>query len=224
MTNYLRLLVAATVLCAACSAGENPAAPAAPAAGPATSPAAKPAAPPPAGAAAANAPAAAPGATRYKSAGGTLTFTFTQADAANTGGFPKFSTELSWDEKSSSPTRLDVSVQVAALETQDKDRDDTLKSEDLLNVAKFPTAQYSATSFTKSGAGFVAQGKLTLRGVTRDLRLPLRIQSTANGLALSGEVTLKRLDFGVGQGDWKSTEWVGDEVKLQFKVPLSRTG
>jgi polyisoprenoid-binding protein YceI len=201
MTNYMRMLMASMVLCAAaCSAGESPAKPAATAA------------------------TAAQGTTRYTryGTGGTLTFSFIQADAANTGGFPKFSTELGWDEKALTPTRLEVSVQVAALETQDKDRDDILKGEELLNVAKFPTAQYTATSFTKSGADFVANGKLTLRGVTRDLQLPLRIQATANGLSLSGEASIKRLDYGVGQGDWKSTESVGDEVKLQYKVPLAK--
>jgi polyisoprenoid-binding protein YceI len=210
MTNYIRVILAATALCAAaCADGETPARPAA----------AKPASPPPV-----SVPAATATAARYARAGtgGTLTFTFTQADAASTGGFPKFSTELAWDEKTQSPERLDVTVQVAALETQDQERDDTLKSEDLLNVAKFPTAHYSAASFTRSGGDFVAQGRLTLRGVTRDLRLPLRIQATANGLTLSGEVTIRRLDYGVGQGDWKSTEWVSDDVKLQYKVPLAR--
>jgi len=205
MTNYMRMLMASMVLCpAACPAGESPAKPAEPAAPPAAT--------------------AAQGTTRYTryGSGGTLTFTFIQADAANTGGFPKFSTELGWDEKALTPTRLEVSVQVAALETQDKDRDDILKGEDLLNVAKFPTAKYTATSFAKSGADFVASGKLTLRGVTRDLQLPLRIQATASGLSLSGEVSIKRLDYGVGQGDWKSTESVGDEVKLQYKVPLAK--
>ena len=44
-----------------------------------------------------------------------------------------------------------------------------------------------------------------------------------NGCELSGEVTIKRLDFGVGQGEWQSTEWVGNEVKLQYKVPLVRS-
>ena len=44
----------------------------------------------------------------------------------------------------------------------------------------------------------------------------------ADGVEISGETTIKRLDYGVGQGDWKSTEWVGDEVKLRYRVPLTR--
>jgi polyisoprenoid-binding protein YceI len=63
-------------------------------------------------------------------------------------------------------------------------------------------------------------GKLTLRGVTRELRVPLTIRKVGAGLEISGEVTVRRLDYGVGQGEWKSTEWVGNDVKLQYKVPL----
>ena len=79
----------------------------------------------------------------------------------------------------------------------------------------------SPISFAKrADGGLEAVGKLTLRGVTRDLRLPLKIIRTATGLELSGETAIKRLDYGVGQGEWKSTESVGDEVKLQYKVSL----
>jgi len=228
MTNYLRILFACTTLAGvACSAGETPAAaapaakPVAPAAKPAVTPAATPAAAQPA-----PAPAAA-GGVRYRqpATGGNLTFSFIQADAANQGSFEKFSTELVYDEKNLAASKLDVTVQVTSLQTHDKDRDDTLKSADMLDTAKYPTARYSAGSLARNARGGIeAVGKLTLRGVTRDLRVPLQIKSTAGGLEISGELPIKRLDFGVGQGDWKSTEWVGDEVKLQFKVPLARTG
>jgi polyisoprenoid-binding protein YceI len=118
-----------------------------------------------------------------------------------------------------------VTVQIASLDTQDKDRDTELQGADLFDARKYPTAQFVASSFAKGAHGGVeAVGKLTLRGVTHDLRLPLSIRSTANGVELSGETTIKRLEYGVGQGDWKSTEWVGDEVKLQYKVPLAKAG
>jgi len=38
---------------------------------------------------------------------------------------------------------------------------------------------------------------------------------------LTGQTTIKRLDFGVGQGDWKSTEWVGDAVTVSYSVRLT---
>ena len=40
------------------------------------------------------------------------------------------------------------------------------------------------------------------------------------GDKLEGSAKLKRLDFGAGQGDWKSTEWVADAVKISFSLVL----
>ncbi len=37
---------------------------------------------------------------------------------------------------------------------------------------------------------------------------------------LTGRYTLKRLEYGVGQGDWKSTEWVKDDVIVTFSLKL----
>jgi polyisoprenoid-binding protein YceI len=156
--------------------------------------------------------------------GGSLTFTFMQAGAESRGSFRQFATELGYDEKNPAAGSLKVTVQIASLDTQDKDRDDALGGADLFDAKKYPTAHYVASSFAKrADGGLEAVGKLTLRGVTRDLRVPLRIQTAVGGVELSGEVTISRLDFGVGQGEWKSTEWVGDDVKLQYKVPLSRS-
>jgi polyisoprenoid-binding protein YceI len=154
-------------------------------------------------------------------AGSSLTFSFSQAGADNSGSFKQFATDLTYDEKSLAASKLRVKVQIASLDTQDKDRDTTLAGTDLFDTQKFPLAQFVATSFAKrAGGGIEAVGKLTVRGVTKDLRLPITLRATTAGLELSGEVSLKRLDYGVGQGEWKSTEWVGDDVKLQYKVAL----
>jgi polyisoprenoid-binding protein YceI len=219
MTNILRgvTLVALAALLgagAACADDKTP-------------PASKPVAKPPAAASAvAPAPAAAPatGALPHyvQAAGSSLGFSFEQAGAQSSGSFRQFATTLDYDEKNLAAGKLNVKVQIASLDTQDKDRDTTLNSADLFDSQKFPTATYEASSLAKGANGVEAVGKLTIRGVTKDLRVPLKIAPAGSGLELSGSVTIKRLDFGVGQGEWKSTEWVGDAVKLTYKVVLSK--
>ena len=104
----------------------------------------------------------------------TLEFTFLQAGAHNKGRFTRF--PLSFDfSPASAAGRLEVTVEMGSLDTGDHERDDTLRSADLFNVAKFPQAHFLATQFNKTTAGFEALGKLTIRGVTRDTRhLPHR--------------------------------------------------
>lgn len=155
--------------------------------------------------------------------GSTLTFTFDQAGAASQGKFGQFTVEMAYDPNNLAASSMKVVVQVASLDTRDKDRDATLASEELLHAKQFPTATYVATSFKPGTGGKVeAAGKLTLRGVTRDLRMPLTIKPAGAGLELSGETSIERLDYGVGQGEWKSAEWVGNTVKLEYKVVLDK--
>jgi polyisoprenoid-binding protein YceI len=180
-------------------------------------------------AAAAQPPAAQPagaraaGGARYvqASTGSSLAFTFTQLEAASTGHFKTFATEFQYDEANPAQGSLLVRVMMDSVDTQDAERDSTLKSEDLFDTKAHPAATYVARSLARSASGGLeALGKLTIRGVSRDIRLPLTLTPTAKGLELSGQAVIKRLDFGVGQGEWKSTESVGDEVKIQYRVAL----
>jgi polyisoprenoid-binding protein YceI len=212
MTNYITVAAASILLASSAIAAE-------PASKPAT-----PAKPAPAKAGAPTGTTGIANVPRYVqvAAGSSLAFEFNQAGAQSNGGFRQFATELAYDEKNLAASTMKVTVQIGSLDTQDEERDTSLKSADLFDAAKFPTATYTARSLDKAPNGVVAMGRLTLRGVSKDLRVPLTIRATPAGLELSGETTIKRLDYGVGQGEWASTEWVGDDVKLTYKVALAK--
>jgi polyisoprenoid-binding protein YceI len=155
----------------------------------------------------------------------TLEYLFVQAGAQNKGKFTKFPVTLDFAPENLAASKLDVVVQIASLDTGDKERDDTLKGADMFSVDKFPQAHFTSTQITKTANGYDAVGKLTLRGVTRDFHVPFQFKiSDEQGQAvgyLLGKTTVKRLDFGVGQGDWKSTEWVGNEVSVSYSLRLT---
>lgn len=170
--------------------------------------------------------AAEPGVAHYSvdPAKSSFEFSFVQAGAQNKGKFAKFPTTLDVSADGATATHLDVTVEMSSYDSGDKDRDDTLRSADLFNVAKFPQARFTATQITKTATGFDAVGKLTIRGVTRDQHIPFTFrtvneQGHAAGY-LAGKTTIHRLDFGVGQGEWKSTEWVGNDVTVSYSLRL----
>ena len=154
-----------------------------------------------------------------------LEFTFLQAGAQNKGRFTRFPVNFDFSPATPATGRLEVTVEMGSLDTGDKERDDTLRDADLFAVAKFPQAHYTATQFNKTAAGYEALGKLTLRGVTRELRVPFTFRTASeNGMSvgyMSGKTTLRRLDFGVGQGDWKATDQVGNDVGVSFALRLT---
>jgi len=149
---------------------------------------------------------------------------FEHAGAQNKGKFTRFPVTMEFSPDNLAASKLDVSVETSSLETGDKERDDTLKGADLLSVAKFPQARFSATQITKTPNGYEAVGKLTLRGVSRDIHVPFTFRTAEEqgkpAGYLLGKTTIKRLDFGVGQGDWKSTEWVGNDVSVSYSLRL----
>ena len=186
-----------------------------------------PAAAPPAPAAAA-APTAPSGGAHYTldTARSSLEFTFLQAGARNTGRFTRFTVGLDCPGADPAGGRLDVTVEVAGLATGDQDRDDTLRSDDLFAVTKFPQAHFSATKIVRTATGFDAEGPLTIRGVTRDTHVPFTFRAATEGGAtvayMAGKTVVRRLDFGVGQGEWQATDQAGDEVTVSFNLRLTR--
>ena len=151
-----------------------------------------------------------------------LEFIGVQAGAEFKGVFHKFTASVDFAPDALLSSRIDVLIDLASIDTMDKDRDTTIRGKDMFDVAHQPTAHYVTTSISKTPAGYSALGSLTLHGVTHDVPIEFQFQD-AGGPKLNGTAKLNRLDFGVGQGDWKSTEWAGNAVKVSFSLVLKPT-
>ncbi|HKS58705.1 MAG TPA: YceI family protein [Steroidobacteraceae bacterium] len=152
-----------------------------------------------------------------------LTFVGTQAGAEFEGAFQRFTADIRFDPQDLAGARFDVKIETDSVDSKDSERDDTIKSDDLFAVKQFPTAHYVADKFTARGGNkFSGTGKLTLRNVTRDVPIEFTFEQKSGSAWLKGSAQLKRLDFGVGQGDWKDTENVGNEVKVGFVLLLKQ--
>lgn len=167
----------------------------------------------------ATAPAMAADYVQAPGAGSTLAFATKYDGEVFTGSFPGFSTRISFDPANPAAGTLDVTIPLAGAKTGNGDRDSTLQTADFFNVAKFATARYTAKGFTRSGDKYVANGTLELRGVSKPVTLTFEWKPGPNPV-LVGKATVKRLDFGVGQGDWKDTKSIPDETAISTHVKL----
>lgn len=153
-----------------------------------------------------------------------LEFVGVQAGAEFKGVFHKFTANVDFAPETPASSRIDVQIDMNSVDSLDKDRDTTIRGKDVFDVARFPTARYVTKSITKTAAGFSAVGALTLHGVTRDVPIEFQFTPGTAGAKLSGSAKLNRLDFGVGQGDWQSTQVIGDAVKVNFSLVLKPKG
>ncbi|MBS0379346.1 MAG: YceI family protein [Proteobacteria bacterium] len=154
-----------------------------------------------------------------------LEFNFLQAGAQNKGRFRHFTVAFDFSPDNLAASHLEVTVDVPSLDTGDQERDDTLKDADLFSAKKFPQAVFRAQQIVKTATGYEAVGKLTIRDITRDLRVPFTFRTAPEGAMtagyMAGKTALKRLDYGVGQGEWKATDQVSNDVSVAFALRLT---
>ena len=166
----------------------------------------------------ATAPAAA--ADYLQAPGSTLAFASRYDGEVFTGRFSDFATRLSFDPARPEAGKLDVTIGLASASTGNEDRDSTLETADFFDVAKYAQARYSASGFRRLDDGrFAADGTLELRGVRKPVTLTFAWSGGAQPV-LEGKAVVKRLDFGVGGGDWADTSAIPNEVNISTRVVL----
>ena len=150
--------------------------------------------------------------------GSTLAFAGTYQGEVFTGKFPGFVTRFSFDPKQLAASKLDVTIPLATASTSNADYDSELRGDAFFDAARFPQAKYNATRFRALGGNrYAADGTLSLHGVSKPVTLEFTWTAGARPV-LAGKATVKRLEFGVGGGDWADTALIPDAIAISTKV------
>lgn len=150
--------------------------------------------------------------------GSTLGFSGKYQGEAFNGKFPGFVTTLSFDPAQLAGAKLDVLIPLATATTRNADYDGELLGASFFNSKKFPQARYTATTFRALGGNrYAADGMLSLRGTSKSVTLTFTWTSGAKPV-LAGTAVVKRLDFGVGGGDWADTSVIPNDIRITTKV------
>lgn len=150
--------------------------------------------------------------------GSTLTFASHYQGEVFSGRFARFTTTLRFDPRRPADARLDVQIPLASAGTANQDRDETLQGPDFFDSSRFPQARYVASGFRHLGGNeYAADGTLSLRGISKPVTLTFSWTPGARPV-LSGKASVKRLDFGVGGGDWADFELIPETVAISTKV------
>lgn len=89
-----------------------------------------------------------------------------------TGRFNKLDGQFSYDPANIEDSSIEVTVDVASLDTNHAERDKHIRSDEYLDVDKYPTAKFVSTRFEDKGDGkLTVYGDLTLHGVTKEIAI-----------------------------------------------------
>lgn len=153
--------------------------------------------------------------------GSSLGFSATYDGDAFEGRFARFTPTIVFDPAQLAASRFDVAIELASADTRNLERDEMLRGDGFFNSGKSPTARYRASRFRALGGNrYVADGQLTLNGITRPVALAFS-WSGGSKPVLVGSATLKRLEFAVGTGDWTDTGLLPDAVRVKTRLLLS---
>lgn len=159
-----------------------------------------------------------------------IAFTAYQKGQPVEGRFEDFTAEIELDPAQPEGGRIAVEIATDSIDTGHKDRDGALRSSSFFETGTWPTATFESEQITAGGNGtYEAAGSLTIRDVTEEVVLPFTLEvgpdpddPSKQRASAKGGLTISRLAYGVGQGDFASTSTVGDEVDIHIEIEAVR--
>ncbi len=139
------------------------------------------------------------------------------------GVFKRWNADIDFDPADLAHSRVVATIETGSVVTDYPDGDDGLKGAVGFASDRFPTARFEATAFRRQPDGsYVANGRLTIRGIMRPVVLPFRLSIQGNQAHMTGKTTVLRTDFGVGQGEWAAPRPVEHEVTVTVDLFATR--
>lgn len=155
--------------------------------------------------------------------GGHLGFTAEYSGEAIKGSFSRWDATIVFDPEDLQGSSIRASIDLASVDSGDSQRDDMLRSESFFGVGAHPTAQFVSSSIRAAGEGrYVASGTLSLHGQRKPVALRFSLKIDGDRATASGNATLQRLSFGVGEAEWSATDQLKDAVGVDFNLKAVR--
>jgi len=138
------------------------------------------------------------------------------------GQFKKFDAQIAFDPKKPEGGTVALQIDMASATLGVPQSDAELPKPPWFDTARFPKASFQSSAIKSVGGGrFDIAGRLTIKGHTQELVVPVTITQSADRSTATGSFTIQRLAFKVGEGEWTDTSMVGDEVQVRFKLVLT---
>jgi len=151
--------------------------------------------------------------------------TFKQMGVPVEGKFKKVGGQVVYDPANPAAAQAKVDVDIASFDLGDAQYNREVLQKEWFNAARFPAASLVSTSARAVGVGKLAVGaRLTIKGRSVDVNVALSVRSENGATVFEGSVPIRRLAFAIGEGEWKDTALLADEVVVKFRlvVPAAR--
>lgn len=153
----------------------------------------------------------------------TVKATFKQMGVPLEAPFKKIAATIDYSPQTPDAARATVEIDVASLDVGDAEMNREVAKKEWFNAAQFPKASFTSTSIKAAGAGKLnVTGKLSIKGRSVDVSFALAVRQEGTKHVFDGQLPIRRLAFNIGEGEWKDTSMVADEVLIKFHVTAAQ--
>jgi polyisoprenoid-binding protein YceI len=151
-----------------------------------------------------------------------ISFTSRQMGVPVDGKFKSFDAQVAFDPKKPEAAKIAMTIDLASVALGVAETEAELKKPEWFATKQFPKASFESTSVKPAGAGkYEVAGKLNIKGTSQNVVVPVTLVQAGGNTTANGSFTIKRLDFRIGDGDWKDTSMVANDVQVKFKLALT---
>ena len=138
------------------------------------------------------------------------------------GTFGKWGATINFDPANLAASGAEVTIDTGSAATGDASRDEPLSSEEWFSSAAFPDATFTTTAIKSTGPNaYVADGNLSIRGVSKAVQLPFTLTINGNHADMDGSLVLDRSLWGIGAGSWQDHS-VDPNVTVKVKISATK--
>lgn len=142
-----------------------------------------------------------------------------QMNVPTEGVFRKFAAQITFDPANAAQGSAQVSIDIASFDLGDKMYNDQVAGKDWFDARTYPQATFVSSAITPAGGNkYNVTGKLTIKGKTATVTLPVEMTQNGATQTFDGMLPIKRSAFNVGTGEWKDTSVVADDVQIKFHI------
>lgn len=123
-----------------------------------------------------------------------------------------------FDENDLSNSSINLTFKVSSISTGNGMMNKKAQTEEWFDAEKNPEIKFESTKITKNGEDFNVIGNLTIKGITKSKKVPMKVVKSGNDLILSGAFGVNRIEYKVG----KKSDAVPDVMNINYSIPVTK--
>ena len=136
--------------------------------------------------------------------------------------FKKFNAQIAFDPARPAEGKARIEIDLDSFDIDNAEVNDEVRGKAWFDTKSFPKATFVSAAIKPLGGGrFEVRGPLTIKGRTQEVAAPFTFKEDAGTTAFDGAFQLRRLQFNIGEGVWKDTDTVADEVQIKFHIVIA---